>query len=183
MYRKSLIFLSIMLFLTGFSAVSALDSDLPQTPGRTANFVYQVQETLEHLSLHIDLWHDANLKNDKEKVEIFESVIDDIISEDIANSKKAIRNFAQMAVLDNSGQNENENGSRVDVNQIKSSVLFKKIVEAMSIKKKLAESISRTDAFSNKYRLLNDYLYVLREEIRFTRVQVAEQETDEDNQE
>jgi len=184
MFRKSLLFLTILLLLTGFSVVSALDnSNLLNTPDRTANFVYQVQETLEHLSLHIDLWHDAILKGDDEKVSIFESVIDDIISEDIVDSKKAIRDFAQQAVLENMDSQNGENKSTIDYDQIKSSEMFKKIVESMSTKKRLAESISRTEAFSNKYRLLNDYMYVLREEIRFTKVEVAEQEADEENQE
>ncbi|MFZ5980626.1 MAG: hypothetical protein ACOYVF_08320, partial [Candidatus Zixiibacteriota bacterium] len=179
MLRKSLLFLTIFLILAVFSVVSAIDNaELPQAPDRTASFVYQVQETLEHLSLHIDLWHDANLKNDKEKVEIFASVIDDIINEDIADSKMAIRNFAQRAVLENTDPGDGEKNPSVDFDRVKSSELFKKIVESMSVKKKLADALNRTEAFSNKYRLLNDYLYVLREEIRFTRVEVAEQETD-----
>jgi len=46
--------------------------------------------------------------------------------------------------------------------------------QLLSVKERLASTLKQSTAFSNKYRLLGDYLEVLRRELGITRVELAE---------
>ncbi len=176
--RISIIFV-ILLVVTGVGGVVALDKQtLDNYTPLTTKHIFTINETINHLSHHIDLWHDANLKDDRDKIELYEAVIDDIISKDIVQSKNNVRNYAQLAVLENVSGGEAE--SQADLNQsgARPSEVFKGMVSNLNSKKKMAEAIQKTKTFSNKFRLLGDYIYLLQQELKMVRIEVANEESE-----
>ena len=184
MSRKNLIIIVALVLVAGVAAVSA--GEKPLTPGynsQAPQLVYNVNETLNHLKRHIDLWHDANLKGDADKISLYEGVLKDIINDDIAQSKKTVRSLAQLAVLESMSENSEENSSDEFKNPIRTNDRFKNMVSNLNAKKKLADAFNRARAFSNKYRLLGDYVYLLQQELKIVRVEIASEESDESESE
>ena len=179
MIKKMSIIFVVLLLVWGVGGVVALDKQaLDNYTPLTTKHIFTINETINHLSHHIDLWHDANLKGDREKIELYEAVIDDIVSKDIAQSKNNVRNYAQLAVLENVSGNEAE--SQADLNQsaVRPSEVFKGMVSNLNSKKKMAEALQKTKTFSNKFRLLGDYIYLLQQELKMVRIEVANEESE-----
>lgn len=177
---KNFIVIVVLMLMVGVGAVSAVDK--AQSPGyadQAPQLVYRVNETLAHLKHHIDLWHDANLKGDREKISLYEGVINDIIGDDIAQGKKTVRNFAQIAVLESMSEPREGDRAELAKNPVRSNEQFKNMVNNLNSKKKLAEAIRKTKAFSNRYRLLGDYIYLLQQELKIVKVELANEESDE----
>jgi hypothetical protein len=180
MLKKNLTIVIALVLIIGVGAVMALDKARPSKYSDQApQLVFHVNETLSHLKHHIDLWHDANLKSDPDKISLYEGVLNDIISSDIAYSKKTVRSFAQIAVLESMSESREEDRAELAKNPLRSSQQFKSLVNNLNSKKKLAEAIRKSKAFSNKYRLLGDYLYLLQQELKIVKVELANEESDE----
>ena len=189
-YLRS-IFLGVVLTtaIAGSAATEPKDQQVPKDQKEIVQqqeSVKQTRLTIKKLAHGIDLWHDANLKGDFDKVLKFEKKIHEIIKADI---KKAVDIVSESewqhelelrkARADDSNEgvsekNHNEQGHR-DVG-LKSS---KKLIKAKEV---LFVSVKRSHAFSNKYRLLNDYLDLLKRELGIERIELADDFDDWDNE-
>ena len=180
MTRKNLTIIVVLVLVVGVAAVSAqVKAPTPSYSSQAPQLMYNVNETLNHLKRHIDLWHDANLKADEDKILLYEGVIKDIIRDDIAQSKQSVRSLAQLAVLESMSENGEENSVDKSKNPIRTNDRFKDMVANLNAKKKLADAFDRARAFSNKYRLMGDYVYLLQQELKIVRVEIASEESDE----
>ena len=148
-------------------------------------FRFDVKETertamvMKNLSHEIDLWHDAALKRNGKRIRTHEKRIFDMIQEDIQARDRVIYRY------------ENEVGrsvkevvaepgpvvaapaieKRAAVDDIKDLRQAKQLVKAKEL---LFDSIKRTETFSNRYRLLGDYLEIVKRESRLNTVELAE---------
>jgi len=180
MLKKNLTIIVVLVLMVGVGAVAALDKAQPSHYADQApQLVNYVNETLSNLKHHIDLWHDANLKGDQEKIALYEGGLNDIIGDDIAQGKKTVRSFAQIAVLESMSEPREGDQAELAKNPIRSNEQFKSMVTNLNSKKKLAEAVRKSKAFSNKYRLLGDYVYLLQQELKIVKVELANEESDE----
>jgi len=134
--------------------------------------------TYTKLSSNIDRWVEANLKGNDKKAQNYEEVILELIGADITSTRRMIEQH-KAEVLRSTREYNSLHNTRVarcddradlredvsDLNQAK---------QLLSVKERLASTLKQSTAFSNKYRLLGDYLEVLRRELGITRVELAE---------
>jgi len=134
---------------------------------------------LKNLSHEIDLWHDAALKRNGKRTRTHEKRMLDIIKADIQARERVICRFeneAVAAVKDVVSEPDpiavapavEKREARDDIKDLRKA---KQLVKAKEL---LFDSIKRTDTFSNRYRLLGDYLEIVKRESRMNTVELAE---------
>ncbi len=146
---------------------------------------FDVRETertslvIKNLSHEIDLWHDASLKRNSKRMKAHEKRIFDMIQDDIQARDRVIYRFENEAGRSIKGV-VSEPGpvaaapameKHQAVDDIKDLRQAKQLVKAKEL---LFDSIKRTDTFSNRYRLLGDYLEIVNREHRLNTVELAE---------
>jgi len=134
--------------------------------------------TFVQLSKTVDRWVEANLKGDDKRVKRYEQAILNQIRDDIVSSQRLvdrydaeIRRSAKECQGTHSSQadrHDNRADLRDDVKDLY------RARQLLKIKERLASTLSRTATFSNKYRLLGDYLETLRRELGMVRVELVE---------
>ncbi len=167
-------------------AVSVSADDNGRQLNTTKNeFRFDVRETertalvLKNLSHEIDLWHDASLKRNGKRMRGHEKRIFGIIQEDIQARDKVIHRYENEAghsikeVVTEPGPVASAPAieKRAAVDDIKD---LRKAKELVKAKELLFDSIKRTETFSNRYRLLGDYLEIVNRESRLNTVELAE---------
>ncbi len=148
-------------------------------------FRFDVRETertslvIKTLSHEIDLWHDAALKRNGKRMRAHEKRIFDMIQDDIQARDRVIYRYENEAgrairdVVTEPGPVVTAPAveKREAVDDIKDLRKAKQLVKAKEL---LFDSIKRTDTFSNRYRLLGDYLEIVKRESRMNTVELAE---------
>lgn len=153
---------------------SAEDSDRV-TSENTAPF--KPHNKFELLSHEIDLWHDAMLKGDERKIVECREDIQKFLEEDIESNRNLVKMLTQQVVV--SEAVENDQGKNLVEQKPKKHVskadreLIGRLSSLIKTKELLVEAIGRTEAFSNQYRLLGDYVDLLRKELDMPRLQYA----------
>lgn len=140
--------------------------------------IAQTKRTLVAIDHAIDLWHDANLKDNKRLTRQYEVQIAALLQTDIEVTTRIIsqcqREISQSKAewkkphdkwCEKTDDRKDYKDDKWDLKQAKS---------WLKVKKRLAKSISKTDAFSNKFRLLGDYVGVLRTQLGAERVELVE---------
>ena len=150
------------------------------------NELQEATKCAKQLAHAIDLWHDANLKSDEGLIGKYEEKLHSIITTDIESSVKTVSRF-EAEVNRSARESQANGGNRVerkdDYRDFKDDVAdLKTARELAKVKEKLSYAIRHSESFSNKYRLLNDYLDILSREIGVDRIELAEdfQEWQED---
>jgi hypothetical protein len=131
----------------------------------------------EKLSYCIDLWYDAALKGDTKKVGHFEKCILEILRTDLDSSNLILSLYSkqldefQKAVL------FPDSSDRTD------SVIFQELLASQALldqerntcikKEKLFQEFSLSPTISNKYRLVSDYIDVLRKQLGMPKLKFA----------
>ncbi|MFH1686923.1 MAG: hypothetical protein ABIE70_05305 [bacterium] len=133
---------------------------------------------IKQLSHLIDLWHDANLKGDQSKIDQLAQQLEEMLHRDMDATARAI---SQAQAEKARSAREFHRGHRhwsekVDDKRDLSDDIHDadQLRETLKVKKRLAASISKSPAFSNRYRLLGDYMDVMRHEVGMTRLELAE---------
>jgi hypothetical protein len=164
--------------------VSAGDSGVESAVAKK-EFRFDVREaertaTVEkNLSHEIDLWHDSALKRNGKRMRSHEKRIFDIIQDDLQARDRLIYRYENEAarsakdVMQESGPTVVAPAveKRRAVNDIKDLRQARQLLKAKEL---LFDSIKRTDTFSNRYRLLGDYLEIVKRESRLNMVELAE---------
>jgi len=138
----------------------------------------------QELSHEIDLWHDAILKRNAKRVRKHQKRIFSLIDSDIRARSQAVRRYEREAnksvrnVVENVRADEPVSASEkyAAKDDIKDLRKARQLVKAKEI---LFDSIKRTETFSNRYRLLGDYLEIVRRENRMNRIELAENSSQE----
>jgi len=141
----------------------------------TAEAIETRLKELEHV---VDLWHDANLKDDDNKIRQYESQMRTLIQNDMRETSQQINRQEREVVRSadeyhRDGHRWSERADdRRDRNDDRSDVAALRSV--LGGKKRVAAGFSRAVAFSNKYRLVNDYMNLMRQQMGQTQVELVE---------
>jgi hypothetical protein len=183
--------LVVMVLLVAGSVVAAgpgqCQSKQDQTQiGQDEEQLASTRLSLKRLTHAVDLWHDANLKGDRTAVTKCERALKDLIKTDIDITQAQIarldREAAQSALQFKHGDRSWSESAENHADYVDDRSDLGEAKQLFGAKKRLANTWSKSDAFSNKYRLVNDYLDVLRRQAGLQRMELAEdiEELDED---
>lgn len=133
----------------------------------------------ELLSHSIDLWHDATLKGDERRTSECHQAIQKFLEEDVESNRTLVKMLTQQVVVNNAvesnqGKNLVEQKPKTKLSRADRE-LIGRLGNLIKTKELLIEAMGRTEAFSNQYRLLGDYLDLLRKELDMPRLQYAVQ--------
>jgi len=114
------------------------------------------------------LWLDAVLSGSEAEAEYLETNLLGIINLDIMVSQEEVRSMAKEVTLASGDLDASESGaSEADSNELKQAISH------LNAKEAVFRSAVKTKAFSNKYRLLGDYIDLLRRELKMPRLKLA----------
>ncbi len=171
----SVLFLGISLLgsvvagnLPGKRELGPEQKEYPQT-------LTDIEITLDHLAHTCDLWHDAILKGDMKKAAMWEEKINSILKVDLDDSRRTVRHLARQSSMKNSKETKTESGRVITKHEPDKK--FQHSLSVLNVKEHLSISFSRTEAFSNKYRLLSDYIDLLRKQLKMPKIKFAENES------
>jgi hypothetical protein len=131
----------------------------------------------ERLAYCIDLWYDAALKGDNGRAAKYEKMIHDIMRSDLDSTRQALSQFgrridesqrAELALDPASAQN-----NKFSPEILEAQDLYDQEWESYKFKEKLAGTIQNSGSFSNKYRLMSDYIEVLRRDVGLPKLKYA----------
>ena len=133
----------------------------------------------QDLSHEIDLWHDAILKRNGKRVrkhqkQIFKLIDSDIKARSIAvgryerEASKSVRGIVNGVRADEPVSAEEKYAAKDGIKDLRKA---RQLVKAKEI---LYDSIKRTETFSNRFRLLSDYLEIVKRENRMNKIELAE---------
>ncbi len=133
--------------------------------------INQTRATYDLLSHTVDLWHDANLKGIGARIAKYDKEIVDIADNDIRTSEAHLAQYRSEVGRSKAEANQPhvariaKADDRWDLKQVRTMT---------QIKRRLIDSYDKSDQFSNKYRLINDYLAVLKRELKSHQVELAD---------
>lgn len=179
---KFITIISLVLLVTTAFAADPVDQPSPNAQPAPAKNVpplkFEANTTYQLLDHTTDLWHDAVLKGNERQANFYLVEINDIITEDIQTDRlqmKMVVRQIEHFYRQQSSENLNLVAGSVETEDIIRYKEFLPLISAnINVKEELYQSMNRTDAFSNKYRLLGDYKDLLRRELGMPRLNVAE---------
>ncbi len=138
---------------------------------------FSPQNTYELLGHTRDMWYNAALKGEDKEVERYYAEIERILDRDIKAGRVLIKLLVQQSTV-NDAKSGPQSEILVDENILAGlpkadRQLVRELHSILTAKESLVKSVGDTDAFSNKYRLLGDYIQLLRKELDMPRLQYA----------
>ena len=129
---------------------------------------YSLEAALTELEIDYGLWLEMELAGVRPEVERLEKSMLSLLSFDIYVSQERVRELAKAAAQ------ESQAGDQVSPKQqLEQGTEFQKSLSELNSKEALYRAVRRTKAFSNKYRLLGDYINLLRRELELPRLKLA----------
>jgi len=119
-----------------------------------------VESTLEEMQQEHRDWVAATLRGDQGEAGAHERALFAALWLDLRSTEERVRQLAKDVAL---SQDSLTAGGRVVADETQSRFQYE--LRNLKAKKTLSKSLQRTDAFSNKYRLMGDYIYLLRKEL------------------
>ena len=140
--------------------------------------IRDIKATIYELSHRIDLWHDANLKNDARKIDRYEKAMFDFINQDILSMAAELRD-SRTEVRQSRQELQRRHPNPVtkldDRRDLRDDRWDEReMTSTLKVKKRLFNSLRNSWSFSGKYRLLGDYVSLLKRELDMTRMELAE---------
>lgn len=164
-------------------AATAFSGEKSDSPKKTKNpesvFFRHPQQTLDKLTKLIDEWHAAVLASERGRSERIENKILSVISEDITSQQMRVRELAHEVTSEppvKSSADQGVDGKEYRENPVPNDAAeneFREHHTLLKAKQIIARSVRNSKAFSNKYRLLGDYVDLLRRELGMARVKWA----------
>jgi hypothetical protein len=153
------------------------------TPGSHEPF--KPQNKYEMLSYAVDLWHDATLKGDDGKIKECRDDIRKFLEADIESERNLVKMLTRQAIDNEAGKNE-EGKNLIEEKPGRKPAkadqdLVNQLVPLIRTKELLVDAMERSEAFSNQYRLLGDYIDLLRRELDMPRLQYAMEKLNQEN--
>lgn len=144
------------------------------------------KDRIKQLSNAMDLWHDANLKGDQGKIDKYAQELNNMLHKDMEATARVLAQ-AQVERVRSAREYRSDDKQRSEKADDKRDLVddrrdAQQLRGILKVKKRLASSIAKSPAFSNKYRLLGDYMDVMKQEVGLTRLELVEdvQELHED---
>ncbi len=172
--RLALLLMAVLLVSASVAAAGPGQCEHKQSESQIEqdqNNLASTKLTLKRLTHAVDLWHDANLKGDRTAIEKCEMALQDLMEHDLDLTQAQLSQDGKAAAQSALGF---KRGARSWSEQVDDQNDLGKEKQLFGAKKRLANTWANSDAFSNKYRLINDYLDVLRRQTGTERIQLAE---------
>jgi hypothetical protein len=176
MSRKALAGAVILIALAGpVAAATGGTSASPDTcilvPESLRQY-YAEGQTPDRLAYAIDLWHDACLKADAGKVSECEGKIFSLLSVDLSADQQLLGLCSpyREATSRRIGGSDSVGVISLD------SETYAQTFDLVKAKVRLYQSIAQSSSFSNKYRLLWDYIELTRRQLGLPRLRLALEE-------
>jgi hypothetical protein len=136
----------------------------------------KIETTLDNLLQEIDLWYDAVLDGNGKGMDKHESMILQIVLNDLDGSQAAVQFCAKQAAL--AGE---QAGAGVDVvADVASDIRDMEFSQSLSIlrsKEQKSKAFVDTESPSNKYRLISDYVDILRKQLGMPKLKLASRQS------
>lgn len=133
-----------------------------------------LESTLKYLPHAIDLWHDANLKGDGGLAMKRQTYLLALLRADMKRNAEAFDRYRmELAAAESPGH---------ELSTLQRQELLASLNAAdqwFKVKRRLIGAITKSNAFSNKFRLMGDYCELLRREMDQSRTRVAATEESE----
>lgn len=130
------------------------------------------------LAYVVDLWYDAVLKGDQPRVSAREKDLLKLIQQDIDSTNIVLEQFRQLlwqaqvasVVMPDTGHSLSDD---LPLLEYLDRDRYSYELDLCKTKEKLVAAIRHSNAFSNKYRLISDYIEVLRRQIGLPKLKLA----------
>jgi len=129
---------------------------------------YSLEAALTELEINYNLWLEMELDGVKPEVDRLEKNLLSLVCNDIYMNQQRVSELAEVVAK-----------ARMQDNQVTSAKqqenedAFKKALDDLNTREAVHRALTKTKAFSNKYRLLGDYINLLRRELELPRLKLA----------
>jgi len=134
---------------------------------------YSPEQVVAELQTEYDLWLEAVLAGDDQEADRLEKNLLGMVNYDILVGREQVREMARAVALSAEVDEGQPTGSDEAKDGSADQKEFSRAIACLNIRETLCRSLDRTDAFSNKYRLLGDYIDLLRRELKMPRLKLA----------
>jgi hypothetical protein len=132
---------------------------------------YSQELILTTLEINHELWLEAQLAGHREQAAQIEKDLLALLNCDIYAHQEQVRQMAEDLPPSSNSKPDTADSNTTD--SLSRQVDFQKAISALNAKEALHRSMEKTGAFSNKYRLLGDYIDLLRRELDMPRLKLA----------
>ena len=175
---------TVALLIVGIASLAALTVSAADRPSGTRVIPEPLKEYYysglapNRLAYAVDLWYDAVLKGDEPRVTAREKALLGLIQQDVDSTNLVLEQFRQLlwqaqvasVVMPDTGQSLSDDLPLLEyLNRDR----YSYEVDICKTKEKLVAAIRRSEAFSNKYRLISDYIEVLRRQVGLPKLKLA----------
>ena len=129
---------------------------------------YSLEGALTELEVDYGLWLETTLSGVQPEVDRLEKAMFALVNYDIYVSQEKVRALAKAAAV-KSWQDKPDSLAQPSDEALDLQIA----ISSLNAKESLYRSINKTKAFSNKYRLLGDYINLLRRELELPRLKLA----------
>jgi hypothetical protein len=154
---------AVMALVAGMATMAAAD---PPKAGLDSSQSKLGRPAVDSLNLAVDQWYDAVLAGDDGRAREREKQLLKSLLIDIDQAQERVRQLSSQLAADNQSVQMDS-----ALHPLKDSL--SQLNETLQSKRVLVDAITRTDAFSNKYRLLGDYVGLLRREVGLPKLKLA----------
>jgi len=133
---------------------------------------YSQEAILTTLEINHEIWLEAQLAGHSEQADRLESELLWLLNCDIYAHQEEVRQLARELALASLPRPDTSASPAVS-DSLTQQLIFKQEVGLLNSKEALYRSLKKTDAVSNKYRLLGDYIDLLRRELEMPRLKLA----------
>jgi hypothetical protein len=146
-------------------------TDPPPATGASTDAVWQeysLEAALTELEVDYGLWLEVTLSGVEPEVNRLEKTMMDLVNFDIYISQEKVRELAKETAEQSWREKRDTLVQKTNVDDS-----LQAAIARLNTKEALYRSIKKTGAFSNKYRLLGDYINLLRRELELPRLKLA----------
>ncbi|MBI5267699.1 MAG: hypothetical protein HY851_10750 [candidate division Zixibacteria bacterium] len=161
---KSRSWFAVIALVAGVATLSVADTS---KSGPDSSQCKAVNPMVDSINLAVDQWYDAILSGDDGQAHRCEKQLLKSLKADISRSQEQVHKLSSQL-------SSPETKSPVvdsSLNPLKDSL--EQLKTLLTTKQMLVDAITRTDALSNKYRLLGDYVGLLRREVGLPKLKLA----------
>ena len=139
--------------------------------------------TPDLLEFTMNRWHEAVLNGNTRQARSYENELIQLVTDNVQSDRRLLQKISRFGLAgvdrsDEDSPNMLEDDQRTTLTR-KDKAAIRQLVSVISTKQMLLNSIKRSRSFSNKYRLLGDYINLLRKELNMPRLKFAAEDEQE----
>lgn len=166
--RTPVLFAILAVFVAGGSLGAAEQPAATNKAAVSSWEEYSLETALTELEINYNLWLEMELDGVKPEVDRLEKNLLSLVCNDIYINQERVSYLAK--IVAKARMQENQVTSAM---QQENETAFNKALDDLSAREAVYRALTKTKAFSNKYRLLGDYINLLRRELELPRLKLA----------